>query len=985
MRKGLTLIGMTTLLLALGMAMAAQTTVNSQAPEDVYRGELVAYPGPWAFQIPHSVIILVRDDELAALASDPDKVLNLSLGRTPLNESLRRVCERAQARGERTLTLSFDHFFAQYRPGQDTPRQLMPDTDEYITKIAAIGRFASKYGLGLELSLLTPLELGKGYAARSGESGLWMHYREGLRDPKTGAFSVQLWQHQQWVNNKGPIEVQDGGVRAFAFRETPVRGTPYRVVDPAEIVEIKEGIEVERMENVTAPPGDFHAVRIRVHGTGPIARAGLDHVLVVQIYRTPEMDYFSPKALSFLTNLVDKYAAAGIHLNGLYSDEMHIQQDWVYFGHHDHGEFTLRYVSPALAREFAARYGAEYADFAKYLVYFVHGQEDFAVDLSAKQGIMHTFGATPEAIQRTALFRARYYHLLQDGVVDLFVQAKHYAESKMGHRLEARAHASWAESPTVDSWGASRPQYEYTSNFLWSNTVQQAAAACYDYFKWGDFLTGNGNDHAEGGWLDRDYFALALAASTGILNDVPYSYAAHWGVPDEVSERRTALESTYGVSGTPLYGAVEDMQHRDTDVLMLYPLDLVAVEERFGSWMTQYGYTNYVTATKLLERGKVSGNAIEMAGRRFTTLVTLFEPFPSKKLLALMQEFVADGGRLIWSGPPPLVTLKVSPARETWQDLFGVDYQPRPGDGIVAPGRLLGFEGTLVGVQPQVILTDFLVDRVYPVQPRAGTRVVARIKEQVVGTQRGSATFLGFRPRDDQSRSLGYDARTWFEILAALGAYPRTGKLGALEDNTDYLSRTGPYLACRFPNGTVALAPHLREIEEGWSGGFSRDPEQDRKYLGLNPPPSESIHLQEFRVNGHTVSYAGARALAFRVDGQGNLTAFAGRKCREITVDGRKTVFADVDMDEIGWAPVAPERRVEDGALIQLQVSGTGIVRIPAAGLFTNLRLFVEGPKPGSRGAPIPCQRQGDALVFKATQELSGRWLYGIRAGTPGG
>ena len=60
----------------------------------------------------------------------------------------------------------------------------MPDTDEYISKVAAISRFAAGYGLGLELSLLTPLELGKGYTARTGESGVWMHYREGLRDPQ---------------------------------------------------------------------------------------------------------------------------------------------------------------------------------------------------------------------------------------------------------------------------------------------------------------------------------------------------------------------------------------------------------------------------------------------------------------------------------------------------------------------------------------------------------------------------------------------------------------------------------------------------------------------------------------------------------------------------------------------------------------------------------------------------------------------------------
>ena len=153
----------------------------------------------------------------------------------------------------------------------------------------------------------------------------------------------------------------------------------------------------------------------------------------------------------------------------------------------------------------------------------------------------------------------------------------------------------------------------------------------------------------------------------------------------------------------------------------------------------------------------------------------------------------------------------------------------------------------------------------------------------------------------------------------------------------------------------------------------------DRRYLEHNPPPSESIRLDEFHVNGHAVSYAGEHALAFRTDGQGNLIAFAGRNCHEITIDGRRAVFADGDLDEIGWAPIAPERRVEGGALIQLQVSGTGTVRIPAAGLPTDVALFVEGPKPGSRGARVPCRRENDDLVFDATKELRGRWLYVVR------
>jgi hypothetical protein len=33
-------------------------------------------------------------------------------------------------------------------------------------------------------------------------------------------------------------------------------------------------------------------------------------VLAVQQYRTPEMDYFSPRALPFLKDVVDRYAAA---------------------------------------------------------------------------------------------------------------------------------------------------------------------------------------------------------------------------------------------------------------------------------------------------------------------------------------------------------------------------------------------------------------------------------------------------------------------------------------------------------------------------------------------------------------------------------------------------------------------------------------------------------------------------------------------------
>jgi len=109
-------------------------------------------------------------------------------------------------------------------------------------------------------------------------------------------------------------------------------------------------------------------------------------------------------------------------------------------------------------------------------------------------------GSSAEDIQRTFLLRRRYYELLESTVVELFAGAKEFAEKTYGHELEARAHATWAESPTCDSWrtgsqrGAPR-QYEYTPDFWWSNTIHQAASACDDYFAWNDFLNGQDADH----------------------------------------------------------------------------------------------------------------------------------------------------------------------------------------------------------------------------------------------------------------------------------------------------------------------------------------------------------------------------------------------------------------------------------------------------------------------------------------------------------
>ena len=177
---------------------------------------------------------------------------------------------------------------------------------------------ARQYGLGMKLSVLSPLEIGHGYHEQTGEQGRWYHYREGVRDPQTGSYSVQLWRQLAWTNNKGTVQLADGGVRVFAFRERRIPNTRYYVVRPQDIVGISVTAHVDIMpsartgaRSIQAAGTDpttlagYGAVRVRVHGAGKTDIGPRDRVLVVQVYKTPEMDYFSvelrPPNFSFVS------------------------------------------------------------------------------------------------------------------------------------------------------------------------------------------------------------------------------------------------------------------------------------------------------------------------------------------------------------------------------------------------------------------------------------------------------------------------------------------------------------------------------------------------------------------------------------------------------------------------------------------------------------------------------------------------------------
>lgn len=925
------------------------------------------------------VIILTSDQQLYDLM-DPDKKIDMSLGHTRSLRSLREVCEAGQKRGDKELIIAFDEFFRQYRPQAGTERRLTPDMDEYVDKIKFISDFAKKYGMGICLSLLSPLELGPAYKNQTQEAGRWLGYKVGLRNSSDGKFSISMWQQLFWTNNKGKFRVTLKGIKAYAFKERPIKSSHHIAVNPDDIIEVK-GISYEAGDTIDVGGGGYgikndpadmiYPVRnLRVYYNGPRQLEGYDRVMVLLEYETPEMDYFSEQAPGFLNGLIDKYKKKGVNLTAFYSDEMHIQQDWVYFSHHEGGQFNTRFLTKGFSQQYQKKYDQPFDD--KYMLYFVYGAPYYQATASAVRNVQYVMGEKPEDIHRTYLLRDRYYKMLNHGVVDLFKHAKDYAEQLFDREMPTSAHSSWAESPTIDLWDVEKLhdnayKYEYTSNFVWGNTVHQAAAACYDYFKWGEYLQPTGNDFAECGWGDRNYYGAAMGTSIGVINKYPNAYAAAWGFPSAALHWKNMLNEAFGAQPSKAMKLMTGNVHRDIEVLIVYPMNLVAVEERFGSWMTQYGYANYLTADKLMELGKVLPDGqIQVAEKKYRTLVTLFEPLPEAGLLDMMDQFVENGGNVIWCGTPPLIDSKGADCAQKWKALFGVEYRFDEYMGEIASGKKVTFENSFSTVPSQVILTDFLVDRIYPVTATSSaTEILAKVEESLVGTKlkkgKGAAYYFGFRPRDDQSASLGYESRTLFEILSAANAYPATGKFPE-NDNPTYVSRTTDFFATKFPNGTTALVKHYRTHRENWEGGFSRNEEADAKALAVNPLPSDELAIENLKINGHDITYQGKMNVAFRTDPAGKLIAFNGVQCTGIAIDGVRYKFSNHPVD-ISYVPTDADLQA-----YQLRVAGEGeiVLPIPPA----SKKALVKNGKSNIKNTV----KDGN-IVLNIDRELSGKWI----------
>jgi len=920
----------------------------------------------------HRGIILTDDSQLEIIARDPAAPLFQGEGREtylyPPTTSLVNLLDGAPAGGR--VMVSYDFFFGGHA------RRLHLDSPETLAAFEVIARLAKERRLSLEGSIINPLDLGRGYAARYQEAGEVCLFQEG-RVGEEGRYELTLWAQAQWCNNKGPIPLAVKAVKVYGFTEAPVAGTPYFAVDPAGITDIGRSLtSAEPAGEVTGPARGWRQQAYRVQGRWEGAPADA-RCLVVLVHTLPELDYFSPRARQYARSVIDEYHRRGIDFAAFYGDEMHSQFDWD-LSRVGPGELQVRYLTASMGRALARRWGREYADLYPYLVYFCQGHGCLEGE-PAIDGVQHVMGASREAIYRTWLLRRHYFDLLSEAVTGLSLEAKRYAERLYGRPVEVTAHPTWQEAPTCDNFGAGclrdiPAAYDYSDRFAGSSSVREAISACYDYFRWNRVYTGCGTDHPECGWADRDYFGRAFACSLGTLNDAGWAYCGSWGAPPEVAARIAHVTAAYGCRGSHhLHNRVQGEVHRESEVLLLYPLDLLYLDQRFGTWMVQYGYCNYATEEDLCRWGQVTSDGrIALRGRRYRVLGALCEPFVRPRTLQLISQMLERGGKVLWmSTPPECWEQGEGSPREQWQRLFGVSYERPLLGGEPAGGRQVRFCGALAEVAPMPVASSLPPDYVYPVRAR-GARVVARLGSRAVGTLQeyrggGRALYLGCRARDDQSRSTGEDLRTLFEALCALGAYP-----GA--DHPERVSRTTEILANRFPNGVVTVTNHFRHLPEQWPGGFKRDPEVDAPIVArLNLPP-DVLDLRELALDGHRITYQGAEVLSYAV-AEGKLAAFCGQGTTGIVVDGREYRFGERPLS-VAWAPL-DRRELAPGveAAWWLWVSEPGQVRLPLDG--RKWRAVRAAAAAGEQaGAPVGAQAEGESVVVTVAPGQAGTWLY---------
>ena len=929
----------------------------------------------------HVTLIITDEKQLERIINDPDKPFNLDDDRGYSGEkqsiynkptSLVDICKQGVEKGAKRLEVSYDYFFG------GTKRKYYPDDTFTIKAFKVIHDVAAQYGLGFSASVLSPLDIGPGYAKAYKQTGETCQFQENGIDERTGVFSTLIEYQTQWTNNKGPIKLKLKEWQVYAFHERQIEDSDFYYVNPDTISDITDhcNMIIDESKNKISKTG-YGRGMLSITGSLPEDKKNdsLNRILAIITYETPEIDYFSDFAWPYIKSILDQHADAGITYSGFYSDEMHIQFDWDLISHFGLNEIRTRYITDSLMAHMTEKFDdAKFGDLRKYLIYFAYGHQA-AHGLPEHTDAQHVFGQDDTSIHQTIQMRSRYFEALQKKVVNLALQGKAYAEEINNRDIMTRAHATWQEAPTCDRFYAEskfqeaddkrHTRYEYTPEYVWSSSIRENMSACYDYFKWNQFLTGGGTDHPEGGFIDRNYYAQALAVSFGLLNQYPLSYCASWGSPADIKDRQRYVRRAFGnleFSADIRDVLVQGLEARKSEVLALYPLELNPFAERFGSWMVQYGYCDYISEEMLLKHVDFQQQSeLKVSSRSYRCLLVLFQPLLKQETLELLEKWVQCGGKVVWISVPLASGTVSDTLLQRWSDLFGIQKATPAWKGKKASHQQIRFSDALDDIEAMPVLSDLLPDRVYSVYPDCRSSIIAWCGDEPVGVCKktaagGLAAYLGFRPRDDQSCSQGEDQAYLFNVLSKLGAYSSNGP--------EAVSRPAesPWFISEFPNGAVSIATHYRTLEECWPGTFFRDEEADNQLVKQLNLPTDKIDAQDALILGHNISYNGIGHVSYRLNKQGVPIGFSGIETTGITINNKSYNFSDQPVnltftwiDEHILNRLYGEKTVPGTEISKNRVPGTERTMNTHNPLISSI-LVMNCDQPGNFSIPIPVE-----------------------------
>lgn len=123
------------------------------------------------------------------------------------------------------MEVSYDFFFG------GSTRTNYPSDETTIKAFKVVRDVAKEHGWSFGASILSPLDVGGGYAKDHDETGFSYQFLE-TELKANGDYCANMVCQKQWYNNKGPISLKLEKVMAFAFREERIEKTSLFYVNP---------------------------------------------------------------------------------------------------------------------------------------------------------------------------------------------------------------------------------------------------------------------------------------------------------------------------------------------------------------------------------------------------------------------------------------------------------------------------------------------------------------------------------------------------------------------------------------------------------------------------------------------------------------------------------------------------------------------------------------------------------------------------------